>query len=118
MALDKRKVTKFDFTIYQGTTHRMVVRCNDAETGEPMDLSGYTARSQIRINFDDPLPIAEFNVSFLDASLGAILLHLSPEQTAELDFNKANYDVEIDDGAGGVHRVVMGVITLSKEVTK
>ena len=118
MAIDKRTITKADFTIYQGETLKVVVRCNDAETGEPMDLTGFTPRSQIRVNFEDLVPVATFTASWLDASVGAIYLYLSAEETAALDFNKAKYDVEIEDEAGDVTRVVMGTVALSKEATK
>lgn len=112
---------KHDFKIEQGSTFRLDVSYRDSN-GDPINLSGYTARMQAR-----PTPTSStiyINISTtlggvtITPAIGLITLALSATQTAALDFSTARYDLEIQSSTGVVTRLIEGTITLSREVTR
>ncbi|MCC6475110.1 MAG: hypothetical protein IT514_15355, partial [Burkholderiales bacterium] len=90
----------------------------------PVDLTGSTARMQIRPYVESPdadillsLTTANGGIS-LGGANGTISLLASAAATAALDFDTAVYDLEVIDGSGLVTRLLSGMVTLSKEVTR
>lgn len=114
----ERKVQVTNFTLYQGETFRMVLRLTDPTSGEPVDYTGATVRGQMRVNYTDPTPAGVFTCAFTDPANGVILVSMTDAETSALNFNKAEYDIEVVDAGGNVQRVLMGKVTLSKEATK
>ena len=54
-------------------------------------------------------------------SSGSIGIYVSAHNTANFNFDKAQYDLELVSGSGDypiVHRILQGKIKLSKEITK
>lgn len=112
----------YDFTIYQGATFRKRVRLqqlNDDNGWEPMDLTGKTVRMQVRRAFGETLLIGltEGDGITIDDDDGAMTFEISAQDTAELDFNEALYDVELVSGTE-VDRILRGHIFVSKEITE
>ena len=97
------------------------------ETYLPWDLSGYTARMQVRRLIEDTnfmIEITTENGGIVIESLGSadkgrIDLLMTATQTAALDSDGV-YDLEIiDTGATGtVSKVIKGTFTLIPEVTR
>lgn len=112
------KVQETNINIYQGTTFRMVLRLSNPETGEAIDYTGSTARGMLRVSYADAAPAGTFTCAFTDAANGVLLVSMTDEQTAALNFNKAFYDIEVEDAGGNVRQVLRGVATLYKEATK
>ena len=87
----------------------------------PYDLSGYTARMQVRRTIDSPNVLIELTTENdgieIDTANGKITVFMSAEQTAGLT-SSGVYDLEMVDNGGGVSRVVQGSFTLSFEVTR
>lgn len=113
---------KLDMTILQGATFKRVIRLADS-TPAAIDLTGSTARMQIRETIDDATPLIELTdansrATVTDAVNGEITLLIADEDTAALDFVKGVYDLEIEYSDGTVDRVLEGKVKLSKEVTR
>ena len=128
---------KYNFTIEQGSTTDFEIVYKDS-SGNPVDLSGYTARMDLRAT-----PGADTSYLTLSSSLGtcgtglnlsgsggtsaskpltsgSIGIYISAVSSSALDFTEASYDLEIVSGSGDcavVTRLIEGKITLSKEVT-
>jgi|GEM_PF-477355 len=92
--------------------------------GDPIDLTDYTARAQIRkkkSTADYQLELTTENDGIvLGGALGTIAIHITAAQAATLT-STGVWDLElvttVDDEVI-VYRVVEGSVTLSKEVTK
>lgn len=110
------------FTIEQGATWRQPLTYEDSN-GDPVDLTGYTARMQVRKKTSTPDPplldlTTENGGITLGGTDGTILLEATDEQTAALDFKTGRYDLELYPGDGTTKRLLMGSVILSREVTR
>jgi hypothetical protein len=87
----------------------------------PKDLTDWTARMHIREELDDVATIVEL-VSPDDIDISAtdalITVTIEDEATALYDFDEGVYDLELEDSAGVVTRLVEGSVTLCREVTR
>lgn len=111
---------KYNLTIEQGASFVKSVTIKDATTGLARDLTGYTARGQIRATYADAVPLATFSFTTLNSS-GTFVFQLTSAITAALDFETAVYDIEIEQigsNPSNVERILQGNVYLSKEVTK
>lgn len=92
------------------------------EYNSPIDLSGYTARMQIRSTLSSDTVLSELttanNKIVLDNTAKTITLTLSATETAAFSFNTAVYSLEMVSSGGQVTQLVNGNLTLVKEVTR
>ena len=125
---------KYSFTIEQGATVDFEIAYKDLN-GDPVDLTGYDARMQLR-----PNPGSEIIYLTLSSSLGpcgtglnisgstginpptsgTIGIYISAASSSLLSFNQASYDLEIASGSGNcavVTRLLEGKVQLSQEIT-
>jgi hypothetical protein len=108
--------------VEQGATFEAVLTWkNDDET--PVDLTGYTARMQIRQTINDPTTEAELTTENGRIELGGvdgtITLMIPADVTEDFAWNDpAVYDLELISGTGKVTRVLKGNVELDEEVTK
>jgi hypothetical protein len=107
--------TKANLVIDQGSTFSTDLSLQD-DYGDPMNLSGYTANSQIRKWYTSSNASATFSTS-INTSSGTITLDLSATQTSNLTSGRYVYDVEINNGST-VSRIVEGIITVTPQVTR
>jgi hypothetical protein len=88
----------------------------------PVDLTGFTARMQIRDTVDATAILATLTTEnggiTLGGTAGTIALLLTAAQTTLLTFTSAVYDLEIISAGGVVTRLLSGAVVLSKEVTR
>lgn len=110
-----------DFTIEQGATFTRAFRWLDA-TGNVVDLTGFTARMQVRANVASPDVLLELTTAndrlVIEPTLGRVSISLDATTTAAITWRKGVYDLELVSGAGEVTRLVAGQITVSREVTR
>lgn len=109
----------YDFTIYQGANFVRVFTWKD-ETDTLVNLTGYTARMQIRKKIDGDILADMTTVNgkiVLGGALGTITASLTAAETAAIS-NNGVYDLELISSGGVVSRLLQGDVTLSKEVTK
>ncbi|HXH24529.1 MAG TPA: hypothetical protein VNI78_04720 [Vicinamibacterales bacterium] len=92
------------------------------EAGQPVDLTGYTARMQARERHGSPTVLLELTTENggiqLGGPSGTITLSMSAAQTAALTWRRGVYDLELVSPAGVVTRLIEGVITVVPEVTQ
>jgi hypothetical protein len=88
----------------------------------PKDISGYTARMQLRRSLADSTILLDLTSGagqlLVGTANGLVTLTLTATATAALSFATAVYDLELVSGSGVVDRIAQGKITLSKEVTR
>lgn len=122
---------KYSFLIEQGATLSFELQYKDS-AGTPIDLTGYTARMQIRSSVDSTTTIASLT-STLTAdgtglnlsgssgtkplSSGSIGVYISAASSSLFTFNEGVYDLELVSGST-VTRLIEGKVKLSKEVTR
>lgn len=112
--------TVIDLTIEQGATFEYewsVVDENDAVA----DLSGYTAKMQIRRSASDTtalltLSTADDSLTIVTAT-GLVIAHLDDAATLALTWRNAIYDVLLTDGTD-TWRIVEGAVTVTGNVTE
>lgn len=110
-----------NFLIEQGTTFTKSFIWKDS-TGAVINLTGFTARMQIRQNVSSSSALlsatTENGKIVIVAADGKVTINFSAADTAGLNFNTAVYDLELISSASEVTRLVGGTITLSLEVTR
>lgn len=88
-----------------------------ATNGLPLDLTGYTVKSQIRKSYTSTLSYT-FTSSVYDALAGKIKLELTAVQSEAIAPGRWLYDVEITSSAGIKTRVIEGVVTVTPQITQ
>lgn len=112
----------YDIVVDQGATlHRSIALKSSAKHVVP--LTGYTARMDIRVKTPDAITILELttpsNGLFINASIGSIIILITPSQTASMTPGNYVYDLELEEtSTGTVTRLLQGNLTVRAEVTK
>lgn len=85
----------------------------------PVDLTGATARMQIRAGVGGALllELTTENDGLAITGPGTLTRTLSAAQTAALAWTEAVYDLEVEYADGTVQRYLQGAVTVSREVT-
>lgn len=120
-----------NIAIYQGATFILVGTYKDAETGNVIDITGYSARMQIRSSISAATPEIDIDDSGISpasrieitGASGEIKIIISATDTSGIT-NASHakltmaYDVEIEDGTGVVTRVLEGSAIIHPNVTR
>lgn len=92
------------------------------EYNQPVNLSGYTARMQVREKLDSATVIAELTTEnsgiVLDNTAKTISLVITAAATAAFSFSTAVYSLELVSAGSEVTPLLSGTISLVKEVTR
>lgn len=123
------KPASLDICIIQGSTFRLKLTWTDdtnfPNPGNPIDITGYTARMMIRNEVGDVSPLIELTTEngriTLGGANGEIDLFIDDADTEALDYEEGVYDLELETagvGLGDVTRIVEGKAPLSLEVTR
>jgi hypothetical protein len=107
--------TKANLVIDQGSTYSTDLSLTD-ENGDPLNLNGYSANSQIRKWYSSTNAAATFTTT-INSTTGVITLGLTANQTSNLVAGRYVYDVELTEG-GEVSRIVEGIVTVTPQVTR
>lgn len=90
----------------------------------PVDLTGYSARMQIRENFDSLLITASLTsvvgggIEFTDPEEGKLLVTIPGTLSQNFTLKTGVYDLELVAPSGKITRLLQGTYSLSPEVTK
>lgn len=123
---------KYSFVIEQGATVNFELQYKDA-TNTPVDLSGYSAKMQIRSDYNDNSPVTYLTLSSslqadgtglnlsgssgtTPVQSGSIGLYISAATSSMLTFETAKYDLELTVN-NEVTRLLEGQVRISKQVT-
>ena len=115
-----------NFEIEQGATFDPILTLKETETGDPIDITSWDFRMQIREVDQNGAVIVELTVSnsrivILDASGGKFQLVITDTITdtfTEAQFESAVYDLEAIESGGAVRRLLEGNVTLSLNITR
>lgn len=111
----------YNFTVEQGTTLIKPIVWKDS-SGNPVNLTGYSARMQVRPSVASEEVLVELSTTngkiVIVPLLGKLTITMSPTDTSALTSRRARYDLEIIAGDGNVTRLIEGEITVSREVTR
>lgn len=111
----------YDFTLEQGSTFTRDFIYKDAN-GAVVNLTGYSARMQIRQFKESEEKLFEATTAngklVIAGALGKITLTIQPSDTNTVKFSQGVYDLEIESAGGVVTRLLQGVVTFDKQVTR
>lgn len=102
----------------QGATFTAVIDLSDDTTNSNINISGYTVRSQMRRSYYSANATANLTCTISDANNGKIVLSLTAGQTANIKSGRYLFDMETEDDAGVVTRVLEGIITVTPGITR
>jgi hypothetical protein len=88
-----------------------------ASDNTPIDLTGFTARGQIRATPAASVVLASFTTSGSFDSSGSFYLQLANSQSMALPPKKLYYDLEISSGTY-TYRLLSGTVTVNANVTR
>ena len=101
----------------QGTDFTASIKLFASAT-EPLNLTGYTALSQMRRSYDSVSASATLVASIPAPSNGEVVT-LSDSSTAALRYGRYLYDVLLEQTSTGTRtRAVEGIITVTPRVTR
>jgi len=122
---------RYSFTIEQGSTLNLELQYKDA-SGNPIDLTDYSGRMQIRPSTSSPTVYISLSSSLnadgtglnfsgsngtTPPSSGSIGVYISATSSSMLNFDTGVYDLEIASGSF-VSRILEGQVKLSLNVTR
>lgn len=113
---------KVPFKILQGETYDEVSTWKAGASAAPVDLTGCTARAQVRADIDSPVVLLELTTENggieLGGVAGTIRRVISATDTAAIFWTSGVYDLEVVFAGGQVRRLMAGGVSVSKEVTR
>jgi hypothetical protein len=121
-------IAEADICIFQGATFSQTLFWEVGTPPIPVNLTGYTAKLQVRSTHNSKAVILELSTSngritlgtAGDFTTGAINLFISATDTAQLSVcgnTKPVYDLEMTSGSV-VSRILQGNVIIAPEVTK
>jgi hypothetical protein len=110
----------YDITADQGATYSVVITYEDT-AGDPIDLTGYTARMQLRASYASATAALSLTTEngriVLGDALGTITLTVAAETMETLEAKTYVYDLELVDGST-VIRLLQGLFVNRPNATK
>jgi len=111
----------YNFVIEQGTTLTKTLIWKDS-TGAAINLTGYTARMQVRQSVTSSVVLLELTTTAGTITItpltGTIVLSFPAATTAAITWRHGKYDLEMVASNGVVTRLIEGQIDISPEVTR
>lgn len=111
---------KHNFQVYRADSfEQQLTRYTDEARTQPKDLTGYTARMQIRDKTDNSLAhelTTENGGITLGGVLGTVDLVIDKTDVADLPSKNA-YDLEFTDSSGKVRTLIAGSFSVVDDVT-
>mgnify|MGYP003352637453 CR=1 FL=1 len=108
--------TKANLVIDQGATFSTTINVEDTN-GVAVNLSGYTANSQIRKSYYSTTANS-FTATVTGTANGEITISMTAANTANLNPGRYLYDLLITAPDATKTRVVEGIIVVSPSITK
>ena len=107
----------YDLVIDQGTTFTVDITIN--ESGSAKNLTGYSARAQMRSTKTATSVAGSFTCTIPTPSNGIVKMELSPSTSSAMTAGQYFYDLEIYTGSDAiVKRIIEGKVNLTQEVTR
>lgn len=103
----------------QGTTWQLNLTWNSG--GSPSNLVGYSARMQVRTQYDAAtavLSLTESSGITLGGTLGTIAINVGAATTAAIGAASYVYDMELESATGVVTRLIAGYLLVTPRVSR
>ena len=122
-----REITKIDANTLEinsinSVGYKAYVSGGILEYPEPVNLSGFTARMQVRSDVDSETVLLELTTEnggiLIDSANSTIKLYLSAFSTAAITWEKGIYSLELTSSSGVVTELLEGNITMLKEISR
>src|SRR6186713_331399 len=111
---------KLNLTIDQGATFDKTVTWKTGKPALPVDLTGATARMQIRAKIDSPTVLVSLTTEnggiVLGGATGDVTMRIEAVVTAAITWRAGVYDLEIVFADSTVRRLLAGSVSVSPEV--
>lgn len=110
---------RYDTDIEQGETFIRVFTWKDS-TGTAVNVTGYTARMQLRRDATSATAEHSFTSSdsiALGGSAGTVTLTIAATTTANMT-SRYYYDLELISGSSVVYKLLKGIFTVQPEITR
>lgn len=108
--------------IVQGATLRILRTWKVGTPPMPVDLTGCTARMQVRATLESPDVLLELTTTnggiILGDADGTITRFMSDTDTTALTWEDGVYDLEVEFPGGDVRRLLCGDVIVSREITR
>jgi len=112
---------KYNLYLYRGATFSEHFTWKD-ENGTPIDLTGFTARMQLREQVESTEAFLNLTSENGGISLGGVLgmieVVASATATSAVNATSGVYDLELVASDGTVTRLLEGLVIISPEVTR
>jgi hypothetical protein len=112
---------QYDITIEQGATFTLALTYKDGNN-QVVDLTGYTAKMQVRPFARSPKVILERTSQSgkiaLGGAAGTVTITATAQETAALTPGVGVYDIELYSPISTTVRLLQGDVTISAEVTR
>ena len=114
---------KVNLKIDQGATFSKVVTWKAGSPAVPVNLTGCTARMQVREKTESPTVLLDLTTENDGIVLGGVagtieFCRLPATQSAAINWKNGVYDLEIVFADGTVKRKIAGSVVISPEVTR
>lgn len=121
----------YNITLNQGSDFDQTFTWKDS-AGDPIDLTGYTARMSIKENYNSSSSLLSLTTAnsriTLGGALGTIALHIDGSDISDITpnaqlnkiipgKNKYVYDLEMVSGSSAPKRILHGEVVVTQEVT-
>lgn len=111
----------FTLVLEQGAQKDLVFALKDSNNN-PIDLTSWTAKLQIRETFDSTNPLLTLTSPasglVINAGAGTITLSITAAQTTALTVERAVWDLLGTDAGGAPRRLLQGVVNIMRRVTQ
>ena len=105
-----------ELTLEKGATFSSQITVKD-DQGIEQNLTGYTARSQMRKSYYATSKY-DFTVVVSAPVIGLITMSMTAANTSNITPGRYVYDVEIENNSGDVTRIFEGIVTVLPNVTR
>tara|TARA_Y100001963_G_scaffold36525_1_gene50951 strand:+ start:531 stop:869 length:339 start_codon:yes stop_codon:yes gene_type:complete len=108
---------RYDLVIDQGASFSIDITVK--ENGVIKNLTGYSARAQMRTTKTASSVAASFTCTIPTPTNGEVKMELSPSTSSAMAAGSFYYDLEIYTSSDAiVKRLIEGIVTLTQEVTR
>lgn len=111
----------YNMTIEQGSTYKLAL-CWKNSANNPIDMTNYTAKMQIRSSTGASVKLLEATTSSDEIVIyplqGSINITIGHLQTSQLAPSVAVYDLEVSSPQGEVFKLLKGRVRIEGEVTR
>ena len=88
-----------------------------ADDGSPINITGYTFKSQIKKSYYSANVTANLAVTIIDSSNGNTIISLDAANTANIFPGRYVYDVKMVDTTNTTTRILEGIVTITPQVS-